>query len=418
MSDPLVTIIIPCYNQSRFVPRAIRSCLDGNHIPLEIIVVDDGSSDDVQGAIAEFGSAVKLIVKTNGGLSSARNAGLRAAKGEFLKFLDADDWLLPGSLSRQVGLLKQTPGSLLITGFRYCFADPDRNHEDHYPNLGLWQASLAHGNSCPIHAFLLPHEMAARLGYFDESLKALEDYDYWLRAVLLDIRILVMHSPECVYFMHDANMSHNQEIMRKASLAVWKRHAPLIAGGLPPPLILTEFLKSCAKNILQYPDDSFLLEAAGLFLDSISPMCKTCSVRDALEIAQALADFSIACSEKTKMVKVEALSLQLLDRLHCQFNEVEKHHLQERLFAVGERFLLGGQKKIARMFLLKVQELHSDYGLNYRLLSRFQTSLAAILPGAIVVAMYAAISSLLESYWKYLNKLFYRSVCLTRPNGR
>jgi glycosyltransferase involved in cell wall biosynthesis len=417
VSHPLVSVIIPCYNQAHFVARAIRSCLQGNNLPQEIIVVDDGSVDDVQHAVAEFGEPVRLVRKTNGGLSSARNAGLRAAKGRFLKFLDADDWLLPGSLSRQVACLDQTPESLLITGFRYSFADLDRYDEDHFPNFGLWQASLANGNCCPVHAFLLPRDMALRIGYFDESLKALEDYDYWLRTVLLDFRVLAMHSVECVYFMHEANMSHNHEAMRKASLSVWKRHAKQIVKHSVSPLILAEFLKSGAKNLIQYPDDPSLPEIAELLLGSISSTAKTCSMSEALEIFPALADMTLADPGKAGMNALEGLSLQLLQRLDYRFSELEKHNLQQRLFEIGQRFLQNGQRKIGRMFLQRVQELHTGYGINYRLLSRFQMSLATILPGGGAVAMYLAIRVMFESYWKYLKKFIYGLVCLSKPSG-
>lgn len=417
MSQPLVSVIIPCYNQAHFVARAVRSCLEGNNLPQEIIVVDDGSRDDVGLALAEFGDSIRLISKTNGGLSSARNAGLRAAKGRFLKFLDADDWLVRGSLFRQVAFLEQAPESLLITGFRYSFADPDRNDEDRFPNFGLWQASLANGNCCPVHAFLLPRDMALRMGYFDETLKALEDYDYWLRTVLLDVRVLAMHSVECVYYMHEANMSHNHETMRKASLSVWKRHAIQIARCSMSPLILAEFLKSGAKNLLQYPDDPSLPEIAALLLGSVSSTARTCSVSEAVEICAALADLALADPGRVEMKALEVLSLQLLQRLDCRFSELEKHNLQQRLFEIGQRFLQYGQRKIGRRFMQRVQELHTGYGINYRLLSRFQMSLATILPGGGAVAMYLAIRVLLESYWKYLKRLIYGLVCLSKPSG-
>ena len=104
-----VSIIIPCYNQGHFLRDAVQSALSQTWRPVEILVVNDGSTDCTSDVVATFGTAVKLIEKRNGGLSSARNAGLREATGNFVVFLDADDLLHPKCLEAGMDELINKP---------------------------------------------------------------------------------------------------------------------------------------------------------------------------------------------------------------------------------------------------------------------------------------------------------------------
>src|SRR5271156_1459545 len=101
MSAPLVSIVIPCYNQSKFIRRTLVSVLQNKYRPIEILVIDDGSTDDsaalVQAMRAKF-PEVKLLQKQNGGVSSARNFGVQKAASEYVAFLDADDLFYPDTL--------------------------------------------------------------------------------------------------------------------------------------------------------------------------------------------------------------------------------------------------------------------------------------------------------------------------------
>ena len=91
-TNPLVSVIIPCYNHAQFLPDAIRSVQQQTYSPVEIVVVNDGSTDDTETVAKQF-DTVKHIYQTNRGLSAARNTGIEHSSGEFLVFLDADDWL-------------------------------------------------------------------------------------------------------------------------------------------------------------------------------------------------------------------------------------------------------------------------------------------------------------------------------------
>ena len=101
-----VSVIIPNYNYARFIGEAIESVLAQTYQPLEIIVVDDASTDDSIKVIESFGDKVKLIRQENGGVGKARNTGARNAGGDFLAFLDADDIWLPEKIEKQIKLFQ------------------------------------------------------------------------------------------------------------------------------------------------------------------------------------------------------------------------------------------------------------------------------------------------------------------------
>jgi len=107
--SPLVSIIIPTYNYGRYLSKAVRSCLDQTYGNLEIIVVDDGSVDDTSEIVRGFGDRVVYLFQQNRGVSSARNTGLGRAAGEFIAFLDADDYLMEDSVAVRAEVLKRHP---------------------------------------------------------------------------------------------------------------------------------------------------------------------------------------------------------------------------------------------------------------------------------------------------------------------
>src|SRR5215208_7256201 len=122
-SRPLVSVVIPCYNQAHFLGEAIESVLAQSHPNFEIIVVDDGSPDDTS-EVAEHYPEVRLVRQENQGLSAARNAGLARSEGEYVVFLDADDRLLPEALKTGVECLEAHPECAYVYGhFRVIASD-------------------------------------------------------------------------------------------------------------------------------------------------------------------------------------------------------------------------------------------------------------------------------------------------------
>ena len=113
--EPLVSVIIPNYNQAHFLRNAIQSVLCQSYKSVELIVVDDGSTDKSASILKEFEGQAKIIFKSNGGAASARNEGIRQSKGDFLCFLDADDEFLTEYIASQMNRIEKNPSDLV-----YC----------------------------------------------------------------------------------------------------------------------------------------------------------------------------------------------------------------------------------------------------------------------------------------------------------
>jgi len=179
-----VSVIIPTFNRAQKVERALRSVLGQTFKPHEIIVVDDGSTDETAELINQrYKDTVRYIYQSNNGVSQARNRGIRNARGNWVAFLDSDDEWLPGKLQMQVSLLQENPG------FSFCHTDeiwircgkrvnPMHKHKK--------QGGWIYENCLPLcvispSSVLIKKEIFTILGGFNESLPACEDYDYWLR---------------------------------------------------------------------------------------------------------------------------------------------------------------------------------------------------------------------------------------------
>src|SRR5689334_12287800 len=116
---PLVSIVIPTHNYADYVGGAIRSALGQGYAPVEVIVVDDGSTDDTPAVLRSFGAAIYPLRLDRRGVSAARNAGLAVARGTYVIFLDADDLLMPGGVSAQVEQLERRPDVDAVVGDWY-----------------------------------------------------------------------------------------------------------------------------------------------------------------------------------------------------------------------------------------------------------------------------------------------------------
>jgi glycosyltransferase involved in cell wall biosynthesis len=203
----LVSVVVPAFNSSRTLAQALDSVLIQDYDPLEIIVVDDASSDqtaDVAAAYSDRG--VRLVrLSQNGGASRARNVGLHAVRGEYVAFLDADDVWHAAKLRRQIDLLESNPGMSLAT-CDSVFADPSgkivkRSHVQHPPTAGAdaWKALLSH-NFIPTPTVVARKTALEQAGDFDCSLPMAEDLDMWIRLALVgDVGVV----PEIMVTIHD-----------------------------------------------------------------------------------------------------------------------------------------------------------------------------------------------------------------------
>jgi glycosyltransferase involved in cell wall biosynthesis len=182
---PRASIIVPLYNLRRFVGEAIESAL-AQTLPaddIEVIVVDDGSTDGGGEFVKAYAPRVRYVRQANRGLCAARNAGIRVARAPYLGFLDADDRFLPEKLAAQLAVFDQRPEvGLVYTGFRYV-----DEHGEPLPQIGWTRLegdvfpALVLGNLIHPHVALVRRDVVERAGGFDETLGPAGDWDFWLR---------------------------------------------------------------------------------------------------------------------------------------------------------------------------------------------------------------------------------------------
>ncbi len=190
--SPLVSVLVPCYNAARWLPATLESALAQTHPRIEIIVVDDGSTDDSLAVARTFEPCgVRVVAQPNSGASSARNHALRLAGGDFLQYLDADDLLTPDKIAAQVAVLGRAgPAAIFTCRWGRFTSDPAAAafvDEAVFRDFTPLDFLLAHtGAAQMMHpaAWLVPRGVADRAGLWDEALSLNDDGEYFARVVL------------------------------------------------------------------------------------------------------------------------------------------------------------------------------------------------------------------------------------------
>jgi glycosyltransferase involved in cell wall biosynthesis len=237
-ASPLVSVVIPCFNHGRFLREAVASVLAQRHASYEIVVVDDGSTDDTAQVAAAF-PQVRYVRQENQGLAAARNTGVRASHGPYLVFLDADDRLLPAALDAGVRLLEASPECAFVSG-HFHYVEHDGALRAAYAQETIpadTYLAFLRGNYVGMHATVMYRRSALEAaGGFDVSLPACEDYDLYLR--LARRHPALRHDTVVAeYRQHDRNMSRDLELMLKTVLRVlgaqwrWARERPAHRRG-------------------------------------------------------------------------------------------------------------------------------------------------------------------------------------------
>lgn len=159
-----VSVIIPCYNGARFVGTTIESALQQTHSPSEIIVIDDGSTDDSAAIAASYGPPVRVIQQPNQGESVARNVGIAAAQGHYIAFLDADDLLDQHAFEVQVQALRDKPEGVACMGCAYFEHDPTKPYHVTSPEAKAFFPYIIQANLNPPHGWLTPKKVVTQAG--------------------------------------------------------------------------------------------------------------------------------------------------------------------------------------------------------------------------------------------------------------
>lgn len=178
MKSPLVSVIVPAYNAEHYIKEAIDSILNQTYKNLEIIVVNDGSTDNTLSILKEYGGQIKHISQVNKGPSSARNAGIKIAKGEFIAYQDADDISLPKRIEQEVKYLSDNPDlSMVFTGHKVAFLDnPDKKFKIQMPSHHSTLSLLQH-NYIPCTTVMHRKDILSVVGCWNENV----DWDLWIR---------------------------------------------------------------------------------------------------------------------------------------------------------------------------------------------------------------------------------------------
>ncbi|MCB1191277.1 MAG: glycosyltransferase [Leptospiraceae bacterium] len=193
----MVSVIIPTYNRADFVLEAIESVLSQTFINFELIVVDDGSTDTtIEQIQSKFSSRLNLISQSNRGVSAARNTGIQNSKGDWIAFLDSDDYWLPKKLEVQVEYLQKNPSVLMCQTEEIWIRDrkrvnPKKKHQKY--SGYIFEQCLPLCIVSP-SSVIIKRELLDRVGGFDTDLPACEDYDLWLR-IAKDYPIYFLNEP-------------------------------------------------------------------------------------------------------------------------------------------------------------------------------------------------------------------------------
>jgi glycosyltransferase involved in cell wall biosynthesis len=185
----LVSVVIPVYNGSRFLRKAIDSVLGQTYSPVQVVAVDDGSVDNSPEVIRSYGSSVVYIWQRNSGVAHARNNGLSAAQGELIAFLDQDDWWCPDKIRRQVEIFIENPDVGLVHTEAAHYDNPTATFVERFnPNrsdllAGRCYERLLVGNAIFNSSVMIRKSVLDTAGVFDTQIEGntIQDYDLWLR---------------------------------------------------------------------------------------------------------------------------------------------------------------------------------------------------------------------------------------------
>lgn len=207
-----VSVIIPTYNRARYICRAINSVINQTFKDLEIIVIDDGSTDETKGILVPFNGKIKYIYQSNQGISGARNRGIEEARGEYIAFLDSDDWWAPEKLAEQVKVLDANPRVGIVysrmpiineKGEKIGMKPAGASGRNFKELLEIW-------GDLPTSTVMTRRECFEKVGVFDPALPPMEDIDMWLRIARFYDLYEIEGKILAYYFRHSEQATSNK----------------------------------------------------------------------------------------------------------------------------------------------------------------------------------------------------------------
>ena len=204
-NPPFVSVVIPAYNCEGFIAEAVESIRRQEYGPMEIIIIDDGSTDGTRSCIKKLGKGIRYVYQLNSGPAAARNRGIGMAKGDVVAFLDADDYWPPGKLKIQLERMNRDPEVDVVLGrirFTGMLREADKRIRFESPDNTMININLGSG--------VFRKSVFDRVGLFDESLRHYEDHDWFLRAREKGISIIILKDITLYYRRNENSLSQRK----------------------------------------------------------------------------------------------------------------------------------------------------------------------------------------------------------------
>ena len=220
---PTVSVIMPTYNAGARIGVAIGSVLTQTHPDIELIVIDDGSTDDTVSIARGFGERLTILQQANAGPNAARNTGLRHASGDVIALCDSDDVLLPNYLAEALAVMSAAPPRTWVTCASELMTDDGLKPYGYSPFGDVprdqQREAILQGNIVSIFS-VFPRAMSVEIGPFNEQLKRAEDWEYWARAILSGWRVAFQPTIASYYRQQGQSQSSDAGAMLEAEDAI------------------------------------------------------------------------------------------------------------------------------------------------------------------------------------------------------
>lgn len=244
MNEIKISVIIPTYNSAAYIERTLDSVLSQCELPDEIVIVDDGSSDNTIKVLEEYEekhrdvfSNIRVFQQTNQGAGAARNRAVKEAHSEWIAFLDSDDIWMPGKLEAVKTVMKNYPDASIIAHDEYAVDEKDlearqlcKLHERYDKSQDLF-IQLYQGNLFSTSCMVIRKEVIEKAGGFDESLRSAQDYDLWIRCSL-NGKLHYIPEPYEIYVTREGNITSNTYRRYDCEMRICKKYIPEIEKKL------------------------------------------------------------------------------------------------------------------------------------------------------------------------------------------